>query len=124
MGGSNTNDSLFFGSFNITDDADYREWMSSILPGASADWIDYMATDLYLPILNGSYGYTDHISRTALTMQDLLFRCNGLALARALNGTTHQYEFGVFPAMHAEDVAYTFSDNGVGMSSLETAIAL
>ncbi|KAK1675025.1 Alpha/Beta hydrolase protein [Colletotrichum godetiae] len=124
MAGSNTNDGLFFGSFNIIDDAGYREWMSSILLGASADSIDYMATDLYPPILNGSYGYTDHISRTALTMQDLLFRCNGLALARALNGTTHQYEFGVFPAMHAEDVAYTFSDDGAGMSSPETAIAL
>ncbi|KAK1725171.1 hypothetical protein CaCOL14_011090 [Colletotrichum acutatum] len=124
MAGSNTNDGLFFGSFNITDDAGYREWMSVTLPGASADSIDYMATELYPPILNGSYGYTDHITRTALTMQDLLFRCNGLALARALNGTTHQYEFSVYPAMHAADVEYTFSDNGIGMPNPEIAIAL
>ncbi|KAK1469991.1 carboxylesterase [Colletotrichum melonis] len=124
MTGSNTNDGLFFGSFDITDDAGYREWVSVTLPGASADSIDYMATELYPPILNGSYGYTDHIARTSLTMQDLLFRCNGLALVRALNGTTHQYEFGVYPAMHADDVAYTFSDNGVSMPSPETAIAL
>ncbi|KAK1474738.1 acetylcholinesterase [Colletotrichum cuscutae] len=95
-----------------------------LISEGNADSIDYMATELYPPILNGSYGYTDHIARTSLTMQDLLFRCNGLALVRALNGTAHQYEFGVYPSMHADDVAYTFSDNGVGMPSPETAIAL
>ncbi|KAM5380117.1 hypothetical protein ACJZ2D_003764 [Fusarium nematophilum] len=125
MVGSNTRDGLYFGDFSVLEDASYRQWLSRSLPGVGHEMVEYIATELYPPVYDGSFGYTDQITRTAATVQDFYFQCNGPSLAWALQNATYHYEFAVPPAFHALDIPYTFFDgNASTVTSPKTAVVM
>ncbi|KAJ5350822.1 hypothetical protein N7541_008549 [Penicillium brevicompactum] len=73
---------------------------------------------LYPPIYDGSYGYTDPVQRWALFVGDWSLNCNGDYLRRAYDNQTYSYQFNIPPALHAEDIPYTFYYNGSTLGSI------
>ncbi|RYP41623.1 hypothetical protein DL768_010456 [Monosporascus sp. mg162] len=91
--GSNTNDGVYFGDFEVSTDEEYLQWLRQVYPSIRPEDVDTIATTLYPPIFDGSQGYVDQTGRTARFAQDILFQCNGLALAWAKGNKTFNYEF-------------------------------
>ncbi|KAF5873332.1 putative lipase protein [Botrytis fragariae] len=68
---------------------------------------------LYPDQLDGKYGYTSEMMRAAFTSAESCFACNTRYLNVKVGNKTYVYSFNVPPALHADDVAYTFY-NGPG----------
>lgn len=87
------------------------------MPTISQADLDFLNNTVYPAVFNGTYGYTDDVMRQAFTSADIGFLCNVYALAKYTKNA-YVYEFDIFPAVHGEDVAYTFYN---GPASLTTA---
>ncbi|KAJ5535540.1 hypothetical protein N7527_001794 [Penicillium freii] len=79
---------------------------------------NYITDVLYPPIYDGSYDYTDPVQRWALFVGDWSLTCNGDYLRRAFDNEAYSYQFNIPPALHAEDVPYTFFKNGSTLGSI------
>ncbi|CAG8109741.1 unnamed protein product [Penicillium salamii] len=82
------------------------------------DTAKYIANVLYPPIFDGSYGYKDSVQRWALLVGDWSLTCEVDYLRRAFDNETYAYQFSIPPALHAEDVPYTFYKNGSTLGSI------
>lgn len=105
---------LLFTSPFIQSNADFKEDVegSGSLPTLRA-WpavSDYIRNELYPPIFDGSQamGYTDQIARAAALTSELVFTCNTFYLNKAYGNETYAYFFTVPPALHGQDIAYTY----------------
>ncbi|KAF2399744.1 alpha/beta-hydrolase [Trichodelitschia bisporula] len=130
----NANEGLLFTPWFVTSDPTYRASVKAALPLLSNATLDYIATTLYPPVFDGSYGYVDETQRSAQTVADLVFVCN----TRYINSAAPHawgYRFDILPGLHGQDVAYTFyNDQGVqppnlvnldaGLESVDAALAL
>jgi carboxylesterase type B len=117
MVGHNGDEGLVFTSPVTTTEEGIRESIKQALPETSTDTVNYLLDVLYPPIFNGSFGYTDSVGRSALITSDFVFQCNTDYLNRAFQNQTYSYEFTVPPALHGQDVAYSFF-NGTRSSSV------
>lgn len=74
------------------------------------DQLNYIVNTLYPPIFDGSQaqGYTNNIARAAALLSELVFTCNTFYLDKAYGNQTHSYLFDVFPAIHGQDIPYTY----------------
>lgn len=104
----NTDEGLVFTPYYLTDEASVREELLTVFPGIQGDILDYIMKELYPPVYDGTHGYKDIIGRAALLVTEAIFTCNTNYLHRAFNNHTYGYRFDIFPALHGEDVAYTF----------------
>jgi carboxylesterase type B len=77
-------------------------------PDIEQEVTDYIVNDLYPDVYDGTYGYRSALERTFLVVSDSIFTCNTNYLNKAYNNKTFAYEFQVPPALHGQDVAYTF----------------
>lgn len=106
----------------------------------------YITNTLYPAVFDGSQaqGYTDQIGRAAALISELLvsanqrgcpkreltsssiFTCNTFYLDKAYNNETYAYFFTVPPALHGQDVAYTYFNgpNPENVQNPKIAIAL
>lgn len=111
MVGYNANEGLVFTS----PDSRNSSWLATLLereyPFITPNVTKYITQQLYPPVYNGSFGYTNPIERAALLMADMIFKCNADYLNRAYQNQTFAYEFSIPPAIHGQDVLYTFYDN-------------
>ncbi|KAI9794073.1 MAG: hypothetical protein M1816_006698 [Peltula sp. TS41687] len=123
MVGHNANEGLVFASPYVRTQDDYVSLIRTDLPTASPEVVDYISQTLYPPIFNGSFGYRDQIQRTALTLAEVGFSCNTNYLGRAYGNQTYNYLFSIPPALHGQDVPYTFFD-GPNPMVLATPIAI
>jgi len=108
MNGHNGNEGLLFTSPYILTDGAFRTYLNDYFPGASAATIDYIANTLYPPVYDGSYGYVNQVGRQSLLITEAVFTCNSYYLDMAYNNETYSYFFDVLPALHGEDIRYTF----------------
>lgn len=113
MVGYNANEGLLFTSPYITNDTAFTAYLQQAFPAAAPAVIQYIANTLYPPIFNGSSPYRDQISRASLVAAEAFFTCNTLYLNLARNNNSYTYFFSVPPALHGQDIAYTFA-NGPG----------
>jgi carboxylesterase type B len=107
MAGHNFNEGLLFTPPFVQSEAIYTEALGSLFPTANSSVISTITDVLYPPVFDGTYGYTNYVGRTALSLGDLIVNCNAHILASALP-SGYAYRFTVPPALHAQDVAYTF----------------
>ena len=132
--GVNKNEGLLMTSPFLETDNDYRDNTPTYILTDSDDVLNHIATDLYPNDLSGKYNYTTQVLRAGLTKAESCFTCNTRYLINTLPDivSTHifKYMFSVPPAMHADDLAYTFY-NGNGTLTWEgfpaheeTALAL
>lgn len=125
MVGHNVDEGLVFTS----PDARNSSWVATLLreqyPYIRSNVTDYITKVLYPAKYGGSYGYTNPIERAAALISELIFVCNTDYLNRAYHGQTYAYEFSVPPAVHGQDVLYTFHSNGSdGLSSAADGLSV
>ncbi|KUJ10987.1 prolyl oligopeptidase-like protein [Mollisia scopiformis] len=123
MVGHNSDEGLLFTPPFVQTQAEFVDEFATLFPTANASTISYLTETLYPPVYDGTYGYTDAIGRTSLAISDFLVGCNAHYLASMLS-PSYAYLFAVPPALHGEDVPYTFfngdtstSDDGLPVSS-------
>lgn len=115
LAGHNTDEGLLFTPPQIQTQAQYDEFLMTAFPTATQDQVTEVSTELYPPVFNGSYGYTNPIQRTALTASDLSFTCNAYWLRKYLC-PSYGYLFSVPPGLHGEDTPYTFYNGDTSTS--------
>ena len=120
--GTNAREGVLFDSPFLTDDADYRNNIRLFFPNISSTDIENAATVLYPNDLSGKYNYTTQPDRAAITTAEACFHCNTRYLASALpnllSKNIFKYLFAVPPAIHADDLGYSFY-NGNGSTTWE-----
>jgi cholinesterase len=120
--GTNFNEGVLFDSPFLIDDQDYRDNVRLFFPKATDRVVDFIATSLYPNDLSGKDNYTTQPLRAAKTTAEACFLCNTRYLAQALpnivSKNVFKYLFAVQPAIHADDLGYTFY-NGNGTLTWE-----
>jgi len=114
MVGHNADEGLLFTPPTITNDSTYKEFLAQSFPDANASLVNFIAEDLYPPVFNAST-YKDETARSALSVSESVFTCNTNYLDRAFNNQTFAYLFAVPPAIHGQDVPYTFFNGESGV---------
>ena len=99
---------ILFTPQNDTTDASYDEFLKITFPYSPQSALDHISQVLYPPVYDGTYDYTTPLGRLTLTVAEQHVVCNPYFLARAYDNTTHNYIFSVPPALHAEDLSYSF----------------
>ena len=88
----------------------------------------YITNTLYPPIFDGSQAqnYTNQIARADALTSEFVFTCNTFYLDKAYGNETYAYYFTVPPALHGQDVAYTYYNgpNPENVPNPKIAIAL
>ena len=106
---NNQNESLFLGNQSITTDADFDNWVHVNFPSAPRSIRHEIINHIYPPVYDGSFPYTNPQQRSNLAVNEYLIKCHTISVAEAYGNQTHNYVFGVTPALHAQDLAYTYS---------------
>lgn len=106
--GHNALEGLSFTPPYVTTDAEFITWLTSSFEKASASTIQYIANKLYPPVYDGTYGYKTVLDRAILAVSEYVFTCNTFYLDLAYGNKTYAYEFAIPPAIHGQDVAYTY----------------
>lgn len=123
MLGYNGNDGVIFSDFSLTNDTEYRDYVSGLL-NLTPNQTDYLATSIYPPVSESSE-YVDEISRAATTFQEAVIQCNDIFLATAMGNSSFNYVYDVFPSLHAMDLQATFDISPSHQSSeFDSSIAL
>lgn len=127
MIGHNDDEGLYFTSPFLPegDEETFRENIVLVsFPDADAtNASSYILNTLYPPIFDGSHGYTNEIARGDYIVSEGLFSCNAEYLARAFGTQAYAYDFSVPPALHGNDIAYTFYE-GPATAVLNGTLAL
>lgn len=124
--GHNSNEGAIFGSPLVTTEASYLDYLDQLLPNAAYNVLRYVNGALYPPTFNGSQPYTNEAEREISLITDAAFICNAryIDLAYARLGAIGYY-FDVSPGYHAQDLVYTFfNDGGTVAGSYDVNITL
>ena len=130
MAGHNANEGAFFTPPYVQSDVTLESHLKTIFPAAPQQTFDYITKTLYPPVFDGSYPYRDQYSRAALIVSESIFTCNTNYLMTASGNRSYSYLFAVSPALHAQDISYTYytggapSDIALGASNLTIANTL
>lgn len=123
MVGHNADEGLDFTSPISLNESGFAAYLKQGLPEISPEVLNEVTEVLYPPVFNGTYGYTTDVQRLALAVSDLVFQCNTAYLNRAYNQQTYAYLFSIPPALHGQDLPYTFF-SGSNSTSLNTTVAI
>ena len=125
MIGHNVDEGLFFTSPFVFTESTWRKNIVEVsFPDSPIDGReDYIANTLYPAVYDGTYGYTDPIARGVYLVSEALFQCNAEYLAQAYKSSAYAYLFSIPPALHGDDVPYTFFE-GTAASVKNNTVAL
>lgn len=118
-----SNEGLSFASANITNDADFDEFVGVFLEGADDELRRHVASTLYPPVFDGSLGYTNQLERARLFWAELVSTCNAQLLHDAVAQPGYANLFDVWPAMHQGDIPYVFYNGPQSLSSVNGTVA-
>ncbi|POR37838.1 Carboxylic ester hydrolase [Tolypocladium paradoxum] len=125
MTGFNAHETLFFTSRANVNNSVFVESLETTFPTAPKNVVNFISESLYPPVFNGSRPYDGFFTRAELALAEAAFTCNTYYLQKALLGyaSTFGYRFSIPPAVHGQDVPYTFY-NGPSESVSNDTIAL
>ncbi|KAI1371187.1 alpha/beta-hydrolase [Hypoxylon crocopeplum] len=106
----NTLEGLTFTKPTIKTEDDYRNMLRQAMPTISDEALSYISNNLYPPVFNGTYGYTDQFQRALVTVQDSTIICNTRYLASAMSDRAYGIRFAVPPGIHGEVTSYVFQN--------------
>lgn len=109
---------------NLTSNNALSSLLKQNFAGISSDIISEIEETLYSEVYDGSQGYTTVFERSALIVSDFGFNCNTYYLDKAFGNKTYSYKFNVAPALHGQDVTYSFAWNDSAQASPNVATAL
>ncbi|KAL5121158.1 hypothetical protein ACEQ8H_001010 [Pleosporales sp. CAS-2024a] len=118
MVGHNANEGALFTPPYIASEQGLDAQLKSAFQGIQQSSLDTITQTLYPPVFNGSYPYTNQFARADLIISEGIFTCNTYYLSTALKNETYSYLFAVPPALHGQDVAYTYFTGGATSSSV------
>lgn len=101
----------------VKTEEDQEAWLTSSLPFATPKVREYIRTELYPPVFDGSYPYTDQTSRNALIIAESIFTCNSQYLHRAYNNETYGYFFSIPPGLHGADMPYLYYNGDTSINA-------
>lgn len=113
--GHQANEAPFFTPPYLRSTADLRGYLEEIYVDITSSTLDYILDVLYPEVYDGSYPYTNGLERAFLLVADSSLTCNTNYLNNAFNNRSYAYEFQIPPALHSQDVPYTFYDGGAGV---------
>lgn len=121
MVGHNADEGLLFTSPYISNATAYNTKIQQLIPSLQAlpNVVQYITDTLY-----PTSSYPDQIARLSATLAESVFTCNTFYLDKAFNNQTYSYQFAVPPALHGNDVPYTFYVEGQNITSPEIAATL
>lgn len=119
MVGHNANEGALFTPFFIPNEAALEDQISSAFANAPKSSLDYVTKTLYPPVFDGSLPYTNNFERGSLIVSEGVFTCNTNYLSRAYGNKTYSYLFAVPPAIHGQDIPYTYFEGGAGSTGLQ-----
>jgi acetylcholinesterase len=125
MVGHNSDEGLVFTSPYVQTEDLFEEYFRTSFPGVSSAVVNYLAQQLYPPVFDGIYGYINETQRTSLALSELVFTCNTFYLDTAFANRTYAYLFSIPPALHGQDVPYTYYTGGPPTTSVaNTTVAV
>ena len=98
--------------------------MENTIPKIPQSLLSYVTQTLYPPIFDGSTGlpYRTYLERATHFTSEIGIECLSDYLGQAVEGKIFNYLFDVPPALHGEDLGYTFFDGED--NSVDSAVAL
>ncbi|KAG8525589.1 uncharacterized protein KY384_009233 [Bacidia gigantensis] len=93
---------------STTTDAAIKTYLDTNLPAASQEIKDYIFNVLYPPLPQTDLPYTTNSERLQLMRKEQTLSCGSYHIAKAFENKTHNYIFSIPPAIHAQDLAYTY----------------
>ncbi|KAF5851671.1 hypothetical protein GGP41_000412 [Bipolaris sorokiniana] len=112
MVGHNANEGALFTPFTLSSTAALEDLLRGLFENIPQSSIDYILDGLYPPVLDGSKGYTNNVQHGSPIIAESGFTYNTCHLSKAYGNNTYSYLFAVPPAIHTQDVAYTYYDGG------------
>jgi carboxylesterase type B len=112
MVGHNTNEGVYFTPPYINSTERIQEQLRNSFKNIPSASLDYITDTLYPAVFDGSYPYTDDLTRANLIVTEAIFTCNTNYLSTATNNRTYSYLFAVPPALHGLDTSYTYYTGG------------
>lgn len=110
MVGHNADEGLEFTSPENQNSSAIVTLLKNVFPNMKQNLTEYITKTLYPATYDGKYGYKNPLERAALLVSDAIFICNTDYINRAFANKTYAYEFSVPPAIHGQDVLYTFAN--------------
>lgn len=107
----NQNEARFLGNQSIETNADFDNWVEVNFPSAPSSIREQIINQIYPPVYDGSLPYTNPQERSDLAVNEYFIKCNTISVAEAYDNQTYNYIFAVPPAIHAQDLAYTYNPN-------------
>lgn len=107
MIGHNSNEAGLFVSPELDTEEELVSDLGHVFQDFLADSVQYILTDLY-PSPQNTDLYKTQYERASLIVSESAFVCNTRYLAAAFNNQTVNYRFQVPPAVHAQDLPWTF----------------
>lgn len=86
--------------------------------------VAYILNELYPPPSESGGLYSNHYERACLIISESSFVCHTSALATAFSNETWNYRFEIPPAVHAQDVPWTFFHGNDSSVNSELAEAM
>ena len=108
---NNQNEARFLGNQSIRSNADFYNWVYINFPSASTSIQNQIINTIYPPDYSGKQPYKTPQERSDLAVKEYLISCNMVSIANAYQNQSHNYIFGIPPAIHAQDLAYTYTPN-------------
>ena len=108
---NNQNEARFLGNQSIKTDEDFDDWVYLNFPSASAHIQNRIISTIYPPDYSGKQPYRTPQQRNDLAVKEYQISCNTINIANAYKNQAHNYIFGILPAIHAQDLAYTYAPN-------------
>jgi len=112
MVGHNADEGLLFTSPFIQNNTAFDAYVLGDIPTLAGlpSTLNYITNTLYPPVFDGSQAmnYTNQIGRAAALASELIFTCNTFYLDKAFGNNTFSYFFAIYPALHGQDVQYTY----------------
>jgi carboxylesterase type B len=130
MVGHNANEGQLFTPYFLQTEDQLRYQIEEAFANAPKQSIDYITETLYPPVFDGSLGYTNNLERGRLIIAEGVFTCNTNYLSRAYGNRTYSYLFAIPPAIHGQDIPYTYYEGGAttalptGVQNRTIALAL
>ena len=125
MVGHNANEGALFTPPYITSDDTLRAQLQTAFPFAPRQSIDYITQTLYPAVFDGTYPYNTQYTRAAFITAEAIFTCNTNYLSTAYGNETYSYLFAVPPALHGQDVPYTYFPGGAATGTVtNTTVAI
>lgn len=107
----NRNEMRFLGNQSIKTNADFDNWVHVNFPSTPKNIQQEIIEKIYPPVYDGSLPYKTPQQRSDLAGKEYLISCNTVSIAEAYKNRTHNYFFDIPPAIHAQDLAYTYNPN-------------